>query len=166
MRFYPKHPRACALALALFLLGCADKDPESPNEEQSTGSSAPGQTSSNPSSDPSSDADNTGPQDTTKDLPNPATPPTWENFGDAFLRNWCKGCHSPHLQGEARFGAPEGVDLFSLEELRQWEARVRARATGKAPTMPPAGGPSQEERDRLAQWLSLGAPEQADLQKE
>ncbi len=83
---------------------------------------------------------------------------TYGNFGDAFLRDWCRGCHSPHLTGEARSGAPDGVDFATAEDVEAWADRIAARAANESPTMPPAGGPTTDELDLLAQWLDAGAP--------
>ena len=83
---------------------------------------------------------------------------TWDNFGDGFVRNWCRGCHSPWLNEGERHGAPLGLDLATREDLQQHMDRVLARATGDLPTMPPGGGPSDEERRLLHTWLACGAP--------
>ena len=83
---------------------------------------------------------------------------TWENFGAPFLRNWCTGCHSADVAGPARYGAPEGVDFDTLGAARGWRERIHARAGDANTAMPPAGGPTSEERERLAEWLACGAP--------
>lgn len=83
---------------------------------------------------------------------------TYDNFADGFIRNWCRGCHSSALTGDARSGAPEGVDLGSREEVERWGDRLLERATGPSPTMPPAGGPSPMERELLRQWVNAGMP--------
>ncbi|TPV97113.1 MAG: hypothetical protein B7733_01210 [Myxococcales bacterium FL481] len=83
---------------------------------------------------------------------------TWENFGDGYVRDWCRGCHSMYLEGAARYGAPPGVDFNTHEGVQERLERVIARATGDQPTMPPAGGPTADERELLLQWLDAGAP--------
>lgn len=153
---------------ATTVFGCAkhsskDPDPQNPDNAADTSDASDTHDAGTKSGSPTGTE---GPSDGTSTGPHPdqeTVAPSWENFGDAFLRNWCKGCHSPHLEGKARFGAPAGVDLVTIEDLRQWQARVKARATGDAPSMPPAGGPSPEERARLLQWLSSGAPTQAQV---
>ena len=40
-----------------------------------------------------------------------STSPTWESFGQGFLRTWCTPCHSSGLPEGARQGAPLGVDF-------------------------------------------------------
>jgi uncharacterized membrane protein len=81
----------------------------------------------------------------------------YSNFGEPFLLNWCNGCHSTGLPANMRQLAPTGVDFDSHEKAHQFQIRIAARATGASPTMPPAGGPSAEERELLAEWLTCGA---------
>jgi cytochrome c5 len=91
------------------------------------------------------------------------SPETWATIGQPFLLTYCTACHSSHLSGEARYGAPEGVDLDSLAGARSWLPRVQARALDLE-DMPPGDGPSTEERERLAAWIACGGPgEEAEL---
>ncbi len=83
---------------------------------------------------------------------------TFDTFADGFLRNWRRSCHSSTLQGQARYGDPEGVDFNTHEDARLWRDRILERATGDDPSMPPAGGPSEEQRALLREWLQAGAP--------
>jgi uncharacterized membrane protein len=80
------------------------------------------------------------------------------SFGEPFLLDWCTGCHSSALPPNMRQQAPADVNFDTLEDARRWAPRIGARATGAMPTMPPAGGPSAEERALLAEWLACGAP--------
>jgi len=81
---------------------------------------------------------------------------TWEASGQPFVLDYCTGCHSSHLSGEARRGAPGGVDLDTVEGVRSHADRVAARVTDG--TMPPGGGPGAEELTALRDWLDCGAP--------
>lgn len=81
-------------------------------------------------------------------------PLTYANFGKGYLDKHCVGCHHSLLPQEMREGAPMGVDLDTLEFSLQWADRIEARATGDIPTMPPGGGPSEDERALLQEWLS------------
>lgn len=83
---------------------------------------------------------------------------TYANFGEAFLRNWCRGCHASALSGDERSGAPEGIDFETLDDARMWADRIGARALGPGAGMPPAGGPSPEELELLEAWLDAGVP--------
>lgn len=76
---------------------------------------------------------------------------TWETFGRGFLVAQCQPCHASTTND--RFGAPEDVLFDTEEDAWEWADRILARATGDTPDMPPAGGPTPEDRLRLEQWL-------------
>ena len=80
-------------------------------------------------------------------------PLTYANFGRGYLDKHCVGCHHSLLPQDMREGAPLGVDLDTLEFSLQWADRIEARATGDVPTMPPGGGPTEDEREMLEEWL-------------
>lgn len=73
-----------------------------------------------------------------------------------FLLNYCTSCHSPYATD--RKGAPEGVDLLGLEDVRTHADRVVARVADG--TMPPGGGPHEHEVEALLQWVDCGLPGQ------
>jgi uncharacterized membrane protein len=81
------------------------------------------------------------------------------NFGRAFLAEYCTGCHSAQLPGADRYGAPEGVDLDTLDGARTWLDRVVERAAGEDASMPPSGPADAEDRAMLSEWASCGMPE-------
>jgi uncharacterized membrane protein len=83
----------------------------------------------------------------------------YQNFAAAFSNDWCRGCHGSSVPEGMRQEAPLGVDFDDLSALRHWSERIAIRATGMTPTMPPAGGPSAEERALLAEWIACGARE-------
>ncbi|MFN0250634.1 MAG: hypothetical protein ACKV2T_27390 [Kofleriaceae bacterium] len=83
----------------------------------------------------------------------------YQNFAAAFSNDWCRGCHGSAIPDGMRQRAPLGVDFDDLAALRHWSERIAIRATGVTPTMPPAGGPSAEERALLAEWIACGARE-------
>ncbi len=80
-------------------------------------------------------------------------PLSYTNFGQGFLGRHCTGCHSSLLPEGHRVGAPLGVDLDTLEGLRQWAERVHVRTVPTDGGMPPGGGPTEEERAMLSEWL-------------
>ena len=84
--------------------------------------------------------------------------PTWENFGEDFVRNYCKGCHSGELEAADRTGAPVGIDFASHDDVLNQMDRFTARASGDNPTMPPGGGPTADELSQLERWLACEAP--------
>lgn len=83
---------------------------------------------------------------------------TYQNFGEPFMLDWCRGCHSAGLPVDMRQDAPLDANFEQLAEIRARSALIIQRATGSMPTMPPAAGPSDQERAMLAEWLACGAP--------
>jgi len=88
-------------------------------------------------------------------------PPTWDSFAQGWVTSWCTPCHASSLTGADRQGAPVGVDLETLEDVRAWADRVRARSVD-AQSMPPGGGPSEASRERLGLFLDCGLPGTTD----
>lgn len=84
---------------------------------------------------------------------------SWETVGLPVLLGACTSCHAAGLVGEARHGAPEGLDLDSLAGARAWAEAVTAAV--EAGSMPPGGGLSEEDAARLIAWLGCGAPGEA-----
>ncbi len=81
---------------------------------------------------------------------------TYNNFGASFILNWCRDCHSAELPPAMRQDAPTDINFDTLDEIRAWSQRISLTA-GTATTMPPAGGPSADERKLLVEWLRCGA---------
>lgn len=82
---------------------------------------------------------------------------TYENFGDPFVASWCRGCHSSEVPVGMRQKAPDDVNFDEVGDVRTWGAQISAKVTGAEPSMPPAGGPSDDERALLAEWIACGA---------
>jgi uncharacterized membrane protein len=80
-------------------------------------------------------------------------PLDWAGFGQGFMEKHCTGCHSSLLRDDQRDGAPVGVDLDTWDDVVRWGPRIEARALSAEPDMPPGGGPSEEERRLLQEWL-------------
>ena len=91
------------------------------------------------------------PQDSGDCLRDP--PLSYGNFGKGLMGRHCTGCHSSLLPEGQRNLAPVGVDLDTWAGVVQWGPRIEARSVGDAPTMPPGGGPTAQERAMLAEWL-------------
>ena len=81
---------------------------------------------------------------------------TYQTFGDPFITNWCRGCHSEGLYPTMRQDAPVDVNFDTLDEVRAHKRRIY-EMTVATDEMPPNGGPSDEERALLREWLSCGA---------
>jgi uncharacterized membrane protein len=82
---------------------------------------------------------------------------TYATFGEPFMEDWCTSCHSDRTFPNMRQGAPDDVNLDTLDEVRVWGGEIDALAAHGL-SMPPAGGPTDDERARLAHWLACGAP--------
>ena len=82
---------------------------------------------------------------------------SYESFAGPFFLDWCTGCHSSSLQEGQRQEAPLDVNFDTLDDIRQRRELILAFAVNTH-KMPPAGGPTDAERDLLGQWFSCGAP--------
>ncbi len=164
-----------AVAMALLAAPACDEGQGDPPEETSStgehaetssGGESPG-TSGDSSGDQTAGtgevADTTG-TDTTEGsaIPGRACPPdsfvTADNFGMPLMLGHCNGCHNSGLAEDMRQGAPLGVDFDTVEDVRTHAERIYARAADDSTSMPPAAGPSEEERRWLGDWLACGAP--------
>ena len=87
------------------------------------------------------------------------SPWTYENTGEIFMLNWCTSCHHSDLTGEDRVEGTEGVNLNGFANVSVLLDRIDAVALSDNPTMPPSGGPTQAELERMREWLTCGAPE-------
>jgi uncharacterized membrane protein len=81
---------------------------------------------------------------------------TYQTFGEPFMTDWCTGCHSAELDPSMRQAAPLDVNFDTLDEVRA-QAQAISISVAQA-TMPPEGGPSDDERATLVQWIACGAP--------
>jgi len=88
---------------------------------------------------------------------------TAQNFGNAFMDQYCTRCHSSTLTGAARQDAPVGMDFDTLDGVHA-NAQAIDEEAGSGPkrtntAMPPNGtSPTTEERQKLSEWLACGAP--------
>jgi hypothetical protein len=78
----------------------------------------------------------------------------WNNFGEGFFIQNCNGCH--HSETTNRYGAPEGVIFDTAADVWSQKAIVLYAAGGDGPSMPPQGGSTALEREKLAIWLNCG----------
>lgn len=84
---------------------------------------------------------------------------TATNFGMPFVTTWCTGCHSSDLVGATeRQMAPEQFDFDDIESVREHADFIAQDASGTNVLMPPGGGPTDQERAWLAEWIACGAP--------
>jgi uncharacterized membrane protein len=75
---------------------------------------------------------------------------TYDTFGKAFVSSYCTECH----------GNSGGVNLGSAASVKTNAAKAFKEAANGNSDMPPSGkkAPSAEERAKLGEWLSCGAP--------
>jgi uncharacterized membrane protein len=76
---------------------------------------------------------------------------TWETFGHGFVTTHCQGCHASTAID--RQGAPVDIVFDTEADVIAMSTRVLDAATSETPRMPPAGGPTEEERALAAAWL-------------
>lgn len=97
----------------------------------------------------------------TEPEPDPTTEPrcgeeipilSWEGFAQGFLITHCQGCHAS--TSPDRHDAPENVTFDTEEEALAWRERILITAGTEPYTMPPGGGPTDEDRERLVAWLT------------
>ena len=100
-------------------------------------------------------------ESTTQERNDDCTDNLWNynNVGAPFMMTWCTSCHHAELPEEQRSDATVGVDLDTYAAVVHYLDRIQARALSEPPTMPPAGGPSDEELQRLQEWIDCGAPQ-------
>lgn len=79
---------------------------------------------------------------------------TWDNWAHGFFTSYCLPCHSANT--EQRYGAPDGINFDTEEEVRTLEGLVRSTALSEEPTMPIGGGVPQADLDFLADYLDCG----------
>lgn len=77
---------------------------------------------------------------------------TYESFGKGFFERECVWCH-----GGAK---GQGMRSFTtVESIRSQKERIFVNAAADNRAMPPGpDGPSDADRQRLAEWLACGAP--------
>ena len=83
---------------------------------------------------------------------------TYDTFGRGFLATYCDGCHGSAVA--ERQGAPDDVVFDTREGALDWADRILERAApsdGSVATMPPVGGVTSDDTERLVVWLTCGA---------
>jgi len=83
---------------------------------------------------------------------------TYANTGAPILISWCIVCHSSHVPANQRQGAPVRVNFDTAEGISEHLRRIYARAGDDNVTMPPVDSLSADERRRLGDWITCGAP--------
>ncbi len=75
---------------------------------------------------------------------------TWSSWGQGFFRTYCDACHAADTP--QRFGAPEDLTFDTLEQVRQWDSRIRVRTLEQG-DMPLGGGVHEDDLLLLEAFL-------------
>ena len=80
---------------------------------------------------------------------------TWENFGQGFLLENCQSCHAENalFRETSSDPPPESIHFGDKATALGLADAILSSATGEAPRMPPRGGISEEDREKLDIWL-------------
>jgi hypothetical protein len=83
---------------------------------------------------------------------------TWENFGQGFMLEHCQSCHATAApyRSQTENPPPEAVTFDTHEQTTALRTLILAVSTGEAPSMPPRGGVSPIDIDKLDIWLNCG----------
>ncbi|MGH7284184.1 MAG: hypothetical protein ACRELY_21875 [Polyangiaceae bacterium] len=82
---------------------------------------------------------------------------TYDNFAQDFFDTWCQSCHAANQTN--RNGAPDDIFFDTRDDIYRLRSQVYAQAAGTNSSMPiGAHGPSDSDREKLADWLACGAP--------
>lgn len=85
---------------------------------------------------------------------------TYENFGRAFIEDYCLECHHSELAEAERNDAPLSIDFETYDLVSNFSISIKAIA-GTRPLMPPSFAmavPNSEERANLVQWIDCRLP--------
>lgn len=88
---------------------------------------------------------------------------TFENFGRAFMQSYCLRCHDSKPSAAARQGAPSDHNFDELSDIRSFAEHIDTTAgigpAGMNTSMPEEEPKATlEERRKLSEWLTCGAP--------
>ena len=80
---------------------------------------------------------------------------TWENFGQGFLLENCQSCHAENalFRDTSSDPPPAAIHFGDKATALGLADAILSSATGDAPRMPPRGGVSDEDREKLDIWL-------------
>jgi uncharacterized membrane protein len=104
-----------------------------------------------------------GPAPTPDEMENPQpdctkiTPPTYEQLLQGTLSH-CVVCHSSTLTGDARNGAPDGVNFDSYDAAKLVVQQAYGMVKGHYMPYPDGKGITNAERNRFYEWALCGTP--------
>jgi uncharacterized membrane protein len=76
---------------------------------------------------------------------------------EAIVQMHCSSCHSAMPTDDIFTSAPGGVILDSLDDIKRWAPRIKARSvdTQNMPMMNKTGM-TEAERQKLGSWIAAG----------
>lgn len=79
---------------------------------------------------------------------------TYDNFGRGFFQENCNTCHAAGTPD--RHGAPEEMSFDDADQIWALKEPILASSAVEPPTMPPQGGTTEDDREKLQIWLECG----------
>ena len=70
----------------------------------------------------------------------------------------CLQCHSAQVTGDARTGAPEGLDFDTYEQLASAAEIASYLVRARVMPFPDGEGPTEEQRQEFYDWAACGKP--------
>jgi uncharacterized membrane protein len=86
-----------------------------------------------------------------------ASVPTFEDLEMGILPI-CRECHSASVTGDARHGAPPGLDFDTYDVLQSVADTASYLVSEREMPFPSGEGPTDEERNQLYEWAACGTP--------
>ena len=82
---------------------------------------------------------------------------TYDNFAKDFFNTYCQSCHGASVTD--RNGAPDDIFFDTRDDIWEQREQVFAQAADSNASMPIGPhGPTDADRQKLADWLACGAP--------
>jgi hypothetical protein len=80
---------------------------------------------------------------------------TWENFGQSFMLENCQTCHASGTlyRDQASTPPPAHLTFDTHADVIGSRDAILSSATGDSPRMPPEGGVSPLDREKLEIWI-------------
>jgi len=107
------------------------------------------------SNDPQDEPDSSPPPANT--CPPPAEVPTFSDLESGILPI-CRECHSASVTGDARQGAPPGIDFDTYEQFANAGESAAYLVRYRIMPFPNGDGPTEEQRKELYDWVACGKP--------
>jgi uncharacterized membrane protein len=87
----------------------------------------------------------------------PDRAPTFADLESGIL-TICRECHSASVSGDARHGAPPGMDFDTYDQLASAGETAAYLVRYRIMPFPNGEGPTEEQRQQLYEWVACGMP--------